>query len=45
MIPGKYLSKSNSNSLGPGDQYIRVALVHDKDLVSRALRRLVNILL
>ena len=45
VIPGKYLSKSNLNSLGPGDQYIRVALVHDKDLVSRALRRLVKILL
>ena len=44
VIPGKYLSKPNLNSLSPGDEYIRVALVHETDIVSTALRRLVNIL-
>lgn len=44
VIPGKYLSKSDFDSLSPGDEYIRVALVHEAHLVSTALRRLVNIL-
>ena len=44
VMPGKYLSKPVLNDLGPGDAYIRVALVHDSDLVADALKRIVNIL-
>ena len=42
VIPGKYLSKKDSNGSNPGDEYIRIALVHDPDLISEALRRLIN---
>ena len=42
VIPGKYLSKKDSSGSSPGDEYIRIALVHDPDLISEALRRLIN---
>lgn len=42
VIPGKFLSKSGSNGSSPGDEYIRIALVHDPSFLSDALRRLNN---
>ena len=42
VMPGKYLSKKGSNGSSPGDKYIRIALVHDPNMISVALKRLEN---
>jgi len=44
VLPGAYISKADENGINPGDQYIRVALVHDLATTDEALSRLVKVL-
>ena len=43
VIPGEYLARE-ADGHHPGEGYIRLALVHDKDTTAEALTRLANIL-
>ena len=40
VIPGKYLSHTGPDARNPGDNYIRIALVHEPQLVADALKRI-----
>lgn len=44
VLPGAYLSRPGPNGVSPGDRYIRVALVHDRDKNETALSTLFHIL-
>ena len=44
VIPGNYLARDGADGLNPGDGYIRVALVQDKETTAEALHRLVAVL-
>jgi len=44
VLPGAYLSRSGASGQSPGDDYIRVALVHDLETTEYALERIVNAL-
>jgi aspartate/methionine/tyrosine aminotransferase len=44
VIPGHYLARDGSDGRNPGEGYIRVALVQDKDITAEALHRLVQVL-
>ena len=44
VIPGHYLARDGADGLNPGDGYIRVALVQDKDITAEALHRIVSVL-
>lgn len=44
VLPGAYLSRPGPDQTSPGDPYIRVALVHDRETTSTALRRMFDIL-
>ncbi len=44
VIPGAYLSQADCAGVNPGDDYIRVALVHDLATIRLALQRIVQIL-
>ncbi len=44
VIPGHYLARDGADGRNPGDGYIRVALVQDKDTTAEALHRLVSVL-
>jgi aspartate/methionine/tyrosine aminotransferase len=44
VLPGAYTSAAGPDGTNPGDPYIRVALVHGRDLTERALERLSEIL-
>ena len=44
VIPGHYLARVGADGRNPGDGYIRVALVQDKDITAEALHRLVSVL-
>jgi len=44
VIPGHYLARDGADGRNPGDGYIRVALVQDKDITAEALHRLVSVL-
>ena len=41
VLPGAYLAQAEPDGVNPGTGYIRVALVHDADTTSEALRRIV----
>ena len=43
-LPGAYLARPDAAGRNPGQPYIRVALVHDLETTSRALRRVDEIL-
>jgi hypothetical protein len=40
-VPGKYLARDQADGSNPGANYIRVAMVQDKQLTAEALHRLV----
>jgi succinyldiaminopimelate transaminase len=42
--PGAYMARSDDNGYNPGASYIRVALVHETDVIEKALKRLVKVL-
>jgi N-succinyldiaminopimelate aminotransferase len=44
VIPGHYLARDGADGRNPGDGYIRVALVQDKETTAEALHRLVEVL-
>jgi aspartate/methionine/tyrosine aminotransferase len=44
VIPGHYLARDGSDGRNPGQGYIRVALVQDKETTAEALHRLVAVL-
>jgi aspartate/methionine/tyrosine aminotransferase len=44
VIPGHYLARDGADGRNPGDGYIRVALVQDKEITAEALHRLVEVL-
>jgi aspartate/methionine/tyrosine aminotransferase len=44
VLPGAYMSAAGPDGANPGDPYIRVALVHNRELTERALERLSEIL-
>jgi aspartate/methionine/tyrosine aminotransferase len=41
VVPGKYLARDQADGSNPGANYIRVAMVQDKQLTAEALHRLV----
>ena len=44
VIPGHYLARDGADGSNPGTNYIRVALVQDKETTAEALHRLVAVL-
>jgi aspartate/methionine/tyrosine aminotransferase len=44
VIPGHYLARDGADGRNPGTNYIRVALVQDKEITAEALHRLVAVL-
>lgn len=44
VVPGKYLARDQADGSNPGADYIRVAMVQDKQLTAEALHRLVTTL-
>jgi aspartate/methionine/tyrosine aminotransferase len=44
VIPGHYLARDGADGRNPGQGYIRVALVQDKEITAEALHRLVTVL-
>ncbi len=44
VVPGKYLARDQADGSNPGADYIRVAMVQDKQLTAEALHRLVAVL-
>ena len=44
VVPGSYLARQQPDGSNPGDGFIRLALVQDRETTAEALRRLVEIL-
>jgi aspartate/methionine/tyrosine aminotransferase len=44
VLPGCYAARQQDDGSNPGDGYIRVAMVHDRDTTAEALRRIVDVL-
>ena len=44
VVPGSYLSRVGADGRNPGDGYLRVAMVHDRETTAEALHRLVAVL-
>jgi aspartate/methionine/tyrosine aminotransferase len=44
VIPGHYLARDGADGKNPGEGYVRVALVQDKEITAEALHRLVAVL-
>jgi len=44
VLPGAYLSRAGSGGRSPGDDYIRIALVHDPETTEYALNRISQVL-
>jgi len=44
VVPGRYLARDQADGSNPGEGYIRVAMVQDKQLTAEALHRLVDLL-
>lgn len=44
VVPGEYLAKTDESGVNPGKAYIRVALVHEQEIVEEAMARLAAIL-
>jgi N-succinyldiaminopimelate aminotransferase len=41
VVPGRYLAREQADGSNPGEDYIRVAMVQDKEATTEALNRLV----
>ena len=41
VVPGRYLAQAQADGSNPGEGFIRVAMVHDRDTTAEALHRLV----
>src|SRR6185312_14014894 len=44
VVPGRYLARNRADGSNPGADYIRVAMVQDKEATAEALHRLVDLL-
>ena len=44
VVPGRYLARQQADGSNPGADYIRVAMVQNKDITAEALHRLVAVL-
>jgi aspartate/methionine/tyrosine aminotransferase len=44
VVPGKYVARDQADGSNPGEGYIRVAMVQDKEMTAEALHRLVAML-
>jgi N-succinyldiaminopimelate aminotransferase len=44
VLPGRYIARDQGDGSNPGADYIRVAMVHDKETTAEALHRIVAIL-
>jgi aspartate/methionine/tyrosine aminotransferase len=44
VLPGSYAAREQHDGSNPGAGYIRVAMVHDRDTMAEALRRIVDVL-
>ena len=44
VVPGRYLAREQADGSNPGEGYIRVAMVQDKEATAEALHRLVAVL-
>ena len=44
VVPGRYLARNQNDGSNPGADYIRVAMVQDKNATAEALQRLVDVL-
>jgi len=43
VVPGAYLAQTGRNGVNPGENHIRVALVHPPVVIREALQRIVNV--
>jgi N-succinyldiaminopimelate aminotransferase len=44
VLPGRYAARDQNDGTNPGTDYIRVAMVHDKETTAEALHRIVAVL-
>ena len=44
VVPGAYLAQPGPDGVNPGDDRVRVALVHDPVTIREALERIVSVL-
>jgi aspartate/methionine/tyrosine aminotransferase len=44
VVPGRYLAREQTDGSNPGTDYIRVAMVQNKEITAEALHRLVEVL-
>ena len=44
VLPGRYCARDQADGSNPGADYIRVAMVHDKETTAEALHRIVSVL-
>jgi N-succinyldiaminopimelate aminotransferase len=44
VIPGRYLARPQQDGSNPGEGYVRIAMVQDKETTAEALHRLVAVL-
>ncbi|MBI3435512.1 MAG: aminotransferase class I/II-fold pyridoxal phosphate-dependent enzyme [Proteobacteria bacterium] len=44
VLPGRYIAREQADGSNPGADYLRVAMVHDKETTAEALHRLVAVL-
>jgi aspartate/methionine/tyrosine aminotransferase len=44
VLPGRYAARDQDDGGNPGEDYIRVAMVHDKETTAEALHRIVAVL-
>jgi aspartate/methionine/tyrosine aminotransferase len=44
VLPGRYAARDQDDGSNPGADYIRVAMVHDKETTAEALHRIVAVL-
>ena len=43
VVPGRYLAREQADGSNPGEDYIRVAMVQNKEITAEALHRLVEV--
>jgi aspartate/methionine/tyrosine aminotransferase len=44
VLPGRYIARDQADGRNPGADFIRVAMVHDKETTAEALHRIVAVL-
>ncbi len=44
VVPGRYLAREQEDGSNPGENYVRVAMVHNNEITAEALHRLVAVL-